>query len=160
MQVLLWITCATRLLTKTEVLHALAVEIGKSELGSENLPGIEDIISVCAGLVTVERETGIIRLAHYTTKEYFNTTQSSWFPNTQRDIALSCIKYLSFNVFGAGPCSSREELEARFQLNPLLEYAVASWAYHTVAAPIETHRLTLDFLKNNAKVSSCLQATI
>ena len=42
-QVLSWITCAKRLLTTSELRHALAVEIGESELDEENLPEIEDM---------------------------------------------------------------------------------------------------------------------
>jgi hypothetical protein len=49
-QVLAWITCARRPLTTLELRHAFAVEIGESELDEENLPEIEDMVSVCAGL--------------------------------------------------------------------------------------------------------------
>ncbi|KAF2187187.1 purine and uridine phosphorylase [Zopfia rhizophila CBS 207.26] len=45
-QVLSWITCARRPLKPLELRHALAVETGASELGEENLPEIEDIVSV------------------------------------------------------------------------------------------------------------------
>ncbi len=54
-----------------ELQYAIAVEIGESELDEENLPDIEDIISVCAGLVTIDEQSGVIRLVHYTTQEYF-----------------------------------------------------------------------------------------
>jgi hypothetical protein len=66
-QVLSWITCAMRPLTTLELQHALAVEVGESELDQENLPEIEDMVSVCTGLVTVDEESHIIRLVHYTT---------------------------------------------------------------------------------------------
>lgn len=58
-------TCAKRPLTTLELQHALAVEVGESELDEENFPEIEDMVSVCAGLVTVDEECGIIRLVHY-----------------------------------------------------------------------------------------------
>ena len=69
-QVLSWITCAKRPLTTSELQHALAVEVGESALDEENLPQIEDIVSVCAGLVTVDKESKFIRLVHYITQEY------------------------------------------------------------------------------------------
>jgi hypothetical protein len=59
-QVLLWITCADRPLATTELQHALGVEVGESGLDEENLPEIEDMVSVCAGLVTIDEESGII----------------------------------------------------------------------------------------------------
>jgi hypothetical protein len=74
-QVLSWITCAKRTLTTFELQHALAVETGEPELDRENLPEIEDMVSVCAGLVTVDKESRVIRLIHYTTQEYFERTQ-------------------------------------------------------------------------------------
>jgi hypothetical protein len=48
-QALGWITCSKRPLTTLELQHALAVEIGQSSLDEENLPDIEDVVSVCAG---------------------------------------------------------------------------------------------------------------
>jgi hypothetical protein len=62
MQVLTWITRSKRSLTISELQHALAVKVGESELDKENLPHIEDMVSVCAGLVTVDEESKIIRL--------------------------------------------------------------------------------------------------
>src|SRR5438552_1127327 len=73
-QVLSWIVSATWPLSTKELQHALAVEIGDSELQEDNVPEIEDIISVCVGLVAVDQESGIIRLVHYTTQEYFQRT--------------------------------------------------------------------------------------
>ena len=66
-QVLSWITCAKRPLTTLELQYTLTVETDKPELDDENLPEIEDMVSVCAGLVTVDEENNIIRLVHYIT---------------------------------------------------------------------------------------------
>ncbi len=65
--VLLWIICAKRPLTTSELQHALAVEFGEAKLDINCFPEIKDMISVCARLVTVDKESGIIRLVHYTT---------------------------------------------------------------------------------------------
>jgi hypothetical protein len=90
-QVLSWITCAKRPLYISELQHALAVEVGEAELDEENLPQIEDMISVCAGLVTIDEESNIIRLVHYTTQEYFERTWISWFPHAQIEITTICV---------------------------------------------------------------------
>jgi hypothetical protein len=103
-QVLLWITCAKRPLTTSELEHALAVEPEESQLDEENLCRAEDMVTVCAGLVTIDEESGIIRLVHYTTQEYFERTQSQWFPQAESEITITCIIYLSFNVFESGLC--------------------------------------------------------
>jgi hypothetical protein len=76
-QVLSWITCAKRPLTTLELRHVFTVKVGDSELGEDNFQEIGEIVSVCAGLVTVNEENDIIRLIHYTTQEYFERTQTS-----------------------------------------------------------------------------------
>lgn len=63
-QALLLVTCAQRPLTTLELRHALAVEVGESKLDEENHPEIEDVVSMCAGLVTVNEGSDIIRLVH------------------------------------------------------------------------------------------------
>lgn len=98
-RVLLWITCARRPLNTLELQHALAVEVGELALDPDNLRDTEVMLSVCAGLVTIDKESGIIRLVHYTTQEYFDRTWNFWFPNAQNDITITCVTYLSFDAF-------------------------------------------------------------
>lgn len=69
--VLLWITLAKRPLTPVELQHATAVESGEPKLDNQNISDIEYILSVCAGLVMLDKESDIICLVHYTTHEYF-----------------------------------------------------------------------------------------
>jgi hypothetical protein len=157
-QALSWITCAKRPLTTSELRHALGVEIGESELDGENLPEVEDIISVCAGLMTVDEQSNIIRLVHYTTQEYFERTWTSWFPSAQADIAITCVTYLSFDTFESGFCPTEKDFETRLQLNPLYDYAARNWGHHTRLALKEVEQLILDFLESGAKVSASSQA--
>jgi hypothetical protein len=74
-KVLSWITCAKKPLTTTELQQAIAVGDGDSEVDEDNIPEVESMVSVCAGLVTIDEESNIIRLAHYTTQQYFEQTQ-------------------------------------------------------------------------------------
>ena len=129
-QVLSWITCAKRPLTTLELQHALAIEVGDSTLDEENLPQIEDIVSVCAGLVTIDEESRIIRLVHYTTQQYFERTQGQWFPSAKSEITITCVTYLSFNEFESGICQNDEEFEQRLQINKLYAYAAHNWGHH------------------------------
>lgn len=66
-QVLSWIILAKRPVSPLELQHALGVEVGDPVLDEDNLTDVEDMVSVCAGLVTVDNESNIIRLVHYTT---------------------------------------------------------------------------------------------
>lgn len=154
-QVLSWITYAKRPLTTSELQHALAVEVGEPKLDNENLPEIGDMVSVCAGLVTVD-ESNIIRLFHYTTQEFFERTQKVWFPKAEADIANVCITCLSFDIFGCGFCRSDEEFDARLQSNPLYDYAARNWGHHL--RKLDGQCPEVKFLENEAKVSASGQA--
>jgi hypothetical protein len=90
-RVLSWITCAKRPLTTSELEEALAVELNEPQLDLQNICRVQDMVSVCAGLVTIDEERGIIRLVHYTAQEYFERTQSTWFPGAEDDITTVCI---------------------------------------------------------------------
>ncbi|KFY70028.1 hypothetical protein V499_09532 [Pseudogymnoascus sp. VKM F-103] len=157
-RVLSWITCAKRPLTILELQHALAIEVGESELDEENLLEIEDMVSVCAGLVTIDDETSIIRLVHYTTQEYFERTWINWFPNAEIDITETCVTYLLFTTFETGFCPTDEDFEVRLQLNPLYSYAAQNWGHHARTALTEVEVLIFRFLESEARVSATIQA--
>src|ERR1700733_4305446 len=157
-QVLSWIICAKRPLTTSELQHALAVEIGQPGFDEDFLPNIEYTVSVCAGLVTVDEKRDIIRLAHHTMQAYFERTQISWLPNAQRDIAATCVTYLSFDDFATGFCPTDEEFGARLQSYPLYDYAARNWGDHARAASTEREKPILGLLESEAKVSAANQA--
>ncbi|KAI0421681.1 ankyrin repeat-containing domain protein [Xylaria grammica] len=157
-QVLLWVACARRPLTTLELQHALAVEVGKPEIDPDNFPQVEDMVSVCAGLVTVDEESDIIRLVHHTTQEYFEQTQKQWFPNADTYIATVCVTYLSFNIFDIGFCKTNLEFEESMGLNKLYDYAAHNWGHHAGRAPAGLSELIVQFLQDEPKVSRCSQA--
>lgn len=154
-QVLSWISFAKRPLHKQELQHAMAIEVRKSELDEQNIPHIKDIISVCAGLVTIDEKSGIIRLVHYTTHVYFNRTCDRWFPKVEMNIALACTTYLSFSAFARGQCETDEELTGRLKLYPLYDYAARNWGYHARASSI--YRDFLPFLYSHTHVEASVQ---
>ena len=154
-----WITCAKRLLTTSELEHALAIELGELQFDKENLSPIEDIVSVCVGLVTVNGESGIIRLVHYTTQEYFERTQKGWFPDAETNIATICVTYLSFNDFEIGICQNDEEFEERLQSNPLYDYASHNWGHHAREASTPIPEV-LSFLNAKAQAEASSQVLL
>ncbi|KAK7917981.1 hypothetical protein PG985_009855 [Apiospora marii] len=153
-QVLGWITHAERPLKKLELQHALAVEPGQPMLDPENLPEIGHLVSVCAGLVTVDEESEVVRLAHYTAQEYFALTKEQWFPMFQETIVMTCLSYLSFNAFAAGPCPST--LAERFRQYPFYDYAAGHWGHHARGA--QTREYILTFLQMGNEVDAADQA--
>ncbi len=159
MRVLAWITCAKRPLRVAELQHALAVEIGEPEFDDENLPEAEIMISVCAGLVTIDDESSIIRLVHYTAQEYLERKQNIWFPDAEAEITLVCVAYLSFTTFESGFCHTHTESEARLQANPFYSYAACYWGHHAQKAPSTWRRIS-DFAmcKNLVEAASQILA--
>ncbi|RYP19461.1 hypothetical protein DL767_009642 [Monosporascus sp. MG133] len=135
-KVLSWITYAQRPLNTTEICCALAVELEDEELDPENVPDIEDLVSLCAGLVVVDEGSAIIRLVHYTTQEYFERIGEEWNPSAQLDIALTCLTYLSFDTFRSGSCSSNKEFEERLRGSEFLDYAAKHWGRHILTVTI------------------------
>ena len=133
-KVLSWITCAKRPLTTSELRCALAIKVGKSKLDQGDLLQLGDVVSVCAGLVTVDEESHIIRLVHYTAQEYFERTWAFWFPDAQRNVSMTCLTYLSFDCFAAGFCSTKDEFKTRIPRSDLYDYATLYWGYHARAA--------------------------
>lgn len=93
-QVLSWITCAKRPLTTTELQNVLAVEVGNSKLEKESIPRVEDMVSVCTGLVTVDQESNVIRLIHYTAEQYFDKRREAWFQTDSRTHSVDCVLLL------------------------------------------------------------------
>ena len=159
MKVLLWISCAKRPLTILELQHALSIKVGKSELDQGDLPHIKDIISVCLGLVTIDEESDIIRLVHYTMQEYFERTQNQWFSNIETDITQICVTYLSLSVFESGFCQTNDEFKDRLRSNPFYDYAARNWGYHAREAS-NLCKEVIDFLENKSKTEIASQALL
>jgi len=158
-QALAWITCARRPITTDELQHALGVEDGEPELDNENLPQIDDIISTCVGLVTIDEESDIIRLVHYTMQEYFERTQNRWFPDAETKITETCVTYLSFDTFGSDYCQTDSDFEERLRLNPLYGYAAKNWGYHSQIASTTCTGVE-EFLQKRAQVGASIQALL
>ena len=154
-----WISNALRPLNLDELQHALAVQLGDQSLDEEALVDESLIISVSAGLITLDTESGTIRLVHFTVEEFFRETKTKWFPDADRHIAKICLTYLSFDAFEIGRCLPNQELYARLRENCFLGYAASNWGHHAHRAEdhtVDEHALedlALYFLRNDHKVS-------
>ncbi|KAJ6256405.1 hypothetical protein Dda_8905 [Drechslerella dactyloides] len=157
-QVLSWIICAMRPLTLSELRCALAVEPNQSEFDDENLPDANRMISVCAGLVTVDEDSNIIRLVHYTAQEYFDRHQETLFPDCQTDITNTCVTYLSYEKFRDGPCETEGLFRTRLKDNVLYDYAAQNWGPHASKSSNQSTESVMAFLHDGRKVSASAQA--
>ncbi|KAH7131267.1 hypothetical protein EDB81DRAFT_660081, partial [Dactylonectria macrodidyma] len=143
--ILSWIVYAKRPITVPELQHALAVEIGTSKLDRDNIPTVDHMVRASAPLITVDEKSNIIRLVHYTTQQYFERAENTWLRNADTIIATTCLTYLSFDVFGSGPCPNDAQFKKRLRSNALYHYAARSWGHHVRGAPT-TLKDAIDFL--------------
>jgi hypothetical protein len=158
-----------------EVKHALATCIGKSRLDPDDFVSEQTILSVCAGLVSYDNQTEIIRLVHYTAQEYFRENWLKWFKDESLEITSTCITYMSFSDFESGPCKTQKETDKRFRDFVLLDYAAKHWGDH--ARELETTgkgneqepgddkyeshiEIVTSFLLNEQLISTAVQAML
>ncbi|KAL8888434.1 MAG: hypothetical protein Q9192_006176 [Flavoplaca navasiana] len=132
-KVLAWILYASRSLTIVEVQHALAAESTEPPQGvdEEWINNPNDIIYSCAGLVTLDQKTNVIRMVHYSAQEYFSANRQTHFPHGHKDIATVCLKYLASNLFSNGRRKNKQEVKVQCAENPFLDYAAHFWGFHT-----------------------------
>ncbi|CAN9370155.1 unnamed protein product [Alternaria sp. RS040] len=146
-QTLALITCVRRPLSTSELQQALAVEINEPDLDPDNFPDIDDVVSACAGLVTINEENKIIGLVHYTTQEYLEQNQQRWFPDAQAMITEVCTTYLAFEPFSKSE-SIRGTAISEYTFHG---YAAIEWGHHARLAP-DAHSQVMNFLERPLSV--------
>ncbi|KAL3301367.1 ankyrin repeat protein [Colletotrichum asianum] len=148
-----WITHAIEPLTISELQHALAVEPGDTDLDFSGWRGADVILSVCAGLVTVDDETRIVRLIHFTTQEYFQRPSKSvqFFGDTKSFLSRVCVTYISFSAFSNIDTSKIWEFSDLIKRYPLLPYASAAWGIHA-AHDTQLSDEVVEFLSDESKL--------
>jgi hypothetical protein len=90
-KVLLMVAYARRELKAIELQHALVAGHERRVICAQDLPFLETIVAVCAGLVTVDEKTNVIRLVHFTTQEYINHQFGELLPITEQYITRTCL---------------------------------------------------------------------
>ncbi|MCJ1378973.1 hypothetical protein MMC17_002072 [Xylographa soralifera] len=153
-KVLLWISFALRPLSIIELQHALALDEASTKTDLDALPDEEIVVSVCAGLIMVDSESGIVRLIHYTMQEYFDRTRDSHFADANNIVLAACIKYMFFEEFETGFCENSWSFRSRLDENAFLDYVARYWGYHAWLAFGGPHEdKLLHFLEDDARVS-------
>ncbi|KAL4784664.1 hypothetical protein BJX76DRAFT_347578 [Aspergillus varians] len=146
-----FIFCAKRPLTIDELCHALAVEDKDRDFHSTGLVPHEVLISISAGLIRLDEQSKIIRLAHHTLQEYFEKHPHQLLQSPDTEIARTCLTYLSYDIFGSGPCSDGEALKQRLQDYQFLDYASRHWGSHVKEQDPEQMSLTLSYLQDKER---------
>lgn len=174
-QALCWLSCSFRLLRVQELQHALATRIGDTAVDPENLTNFDHLVGSCAGLVTVDKESQIVRLVHHTAQEFFESKIGRFFPEAHVRLARTCLTYLRFDDFAQGPCefestrpyigikgpiAASRFLTTRLLRNPFMEYAAHHWGDHARGEATERtlEAEILTFLNTPKVLASAFQA--
>ncbi|KAJ7041582.1 ankyrin repeat-containing domain protein, partial [Mycena alexandri] len=135
-----WVANAKRPLTVEELQVALAVKPGMRKVDEEeDLTDIEIILSVCAGLVIVDKESSVVRFVHYTTQEYLDKIQAEKFPGAQTEITRTLLTVLAFDGF---PDLSWKS----WNLPPLVNYSQYCLAHAAGQPEVQLRENLLEFL--------------
>jgi len=142
---LMWVSHAERPLTADELCHALAVELGSKDFNPGNVPSISTVVSCCQGLIRLDKEASVVRLIHFTLKEYLSTHHDI-FSNPHAVMAEICLTYLnSKQVKALSPYPSSNSRETTF-----LEYCSQYWGVHAKKElSYHTKSLALELFQEN-----------
>lgn len=172
--VLSLISFAKARLTVIEIQHAVAVKHGDTDFNAKGISDAGLIVSVCCGLVTVEEESNVMRLVHYTTDEYFKSNEARLFPAVHGYLTRQCILYLSLEGYETSRLAHkhmkgyyREVGIAKRLMGdwlrkyPFCHYAAHYWGFHARAmsqySRNEAIEMTLPFINNDQSLYNALQ---
>ena len=160
LQSFLWLICAKRPVSTHELIHAVGVKVGDTQLDQDALPLASDVLSASQGFTT-DNGDGYYRFVHLTAKEYIADKLSQWFPDSSGELNLAevCVTYLSFTDFVGGPCPTEAEFEARCRLYRLYHYAAANWGHHAREAPVSSEPI-MQFLRSPGNTNASCQALL
>jgi len=125
MATLMWISHSERPLKIDELCQALGVEIGSSDLDSDDVPSIGTLLACCQGLVTVDKMASTGRLIHFTLQEYLRA-HPELFGRAHSAMAEACLSYLNSHqvkALSGGPSNY-------LQSKPFLEDSSLNWGVH------------------------------
>lgn len=156
-----WIVHSYRPLVFEELQQAMAIVLGADDIDLDAFFEIDSLLSVTAGLVTVDSEQAV-RLVHQTAQMYLDVQAKQWFPSAEIDIALAILSYIRIEAI-SNPCSGNRddhEFKARRESHPFFLYAAVYWGDHVrkvIHDPI-VQAAVLMFVRNPSNLASCLQA--
>ncbi|KAL8691864.1 MAG: hypothetical protein Q9218_003008 [Villophora microphyllina] len=153
----------TRSLLVRELQHGLAADStpGSRGVDEDHIISTDDILYSCAGLVTVDHETKVIRMVHYSAQEYFTANRHLHIPNGHYDIAAVSLKYLTSDLFSKGRRVDNAQLHILNDEKPFLDYAARYWGHHVRESGREADLLPriLEFMGMESNLSIATQVT-
>ena len=163
---LMWISHARRPLLIEELCHALATQVGDSEIDEEAVLHPKNIIESCFGLVVLDEKSMTVQLVHYALQEFLRSQERSSPVNYEEEethITLILLTYLCIQnlevcfcatVIGEDDASQDGwHMRPRPMCTSFLEYASSNWGHHASISSLDTIRApALSFLNDTFSV--------
>ena len=102
MEVLMWLSHSEQPLNAQELCYALGVEVGSTDLDSQNVPAVETALGCSLGLVTAEAFSDTVLLAHHTLQLYLSNN-TDFFHSPHSIIVEVCSTYFTFQHIRDSP---------------------------------------------------------
>jgi WD40 repeat protein len=139
--ILLWVVCAARPLSISELSEALKLDI------KVHFPSAKSAIEgLCGQLVSVDKQTNLVHIVHLTAREFLSSNDAGEFKITRSEaherIALTCLHLLISPVMQ--PPRHRRLVGKRRPeqaASLLLDYSITQFSEHIVAASAESDKL-------------------
>ena len=159
---LMWMSHVHKPLTVDELSDALAIRLGEASLNTKYRPSQKRMVDCCLGLVTVDEETSIIRLVHYTAQEYLQDHLDQAFDlagqTTAELIAELSLTYLMTEPFAAGCCPDQVSIWSIVSRYRFIKYASQFWGNHVLNANSERiNKIALNYLQARPQLAISFQ---
>ena len=143
---LYWISSAFTPLKVDEIKIGLAVRPGDQTFDEDGVADESLILSVSAGLITIDPDSQTIVLVHFTVSEFFNS-HSDWLRNADSFVVERCLACLSIECFEKTIPETIIWADPNPEFPILLRYANLYWGNHAARDVTEsTEDNIADFL--------------
>lgn len=156
-KVLVWLAKTRRTLTVDEIQVAVSIEARRERLDELDLPDRTTLFDVCGSLVSIDEQSGTIRLSHESVNHFLANSPSTVPELLDETVTVALMTYLGFESLSIK--ITNDGLPARLKEQPFLSYVVTQIQYHLKLCPEEvTLPLVLRFLSMPVNIYSYLQA--
>lgn len=142
--VLTWIICSKEPLSTKQLLEAVSISEGDTELDPDAMPDEEGILKWCSSLVRRTPDGDVLELAHFTVEEFLEAIDDSEpnnpyarykiIPEHQNlPLAKLCLTYLLFSDFEDNEWSGENEKVDFTTKYNFYSYSSDYWAEHALA---------------------------
>lgn len=125
-RVFVWLTYSFGPLSVEDLLQALATSSDNLVFVPDDLIPMALILSMCGGLVTVEKDTDTVHFIHYSAKEFMTTVEFPDVYNPHSLLAITCVVQVEELMTSGG----QDSKDPRWHTSPLVRYASTHWGHH------------------------------